>query len=410
VFNVIYVPIINIKTHKSDAGMNSLKVKWSYTLIGLLFFLVGCSGEKNEYIAPPPAEVTVSHPKQQAVVEYLEFTGRTEPVGFAEIKAQASGILRSMHFEAGLNVTKGDLLFVIAPELYQAEVAAAKAELISAQAEFARTEAELKRAEELIKKNFISKTDYLRRKTERDVAQAQIGLKLAKVSSAKIQLSYTQVKAPISGRVSRNRVDVGNLVGEGEATLLTTITQYRPMYAYFHLNERDLLRVMKIRDKKSAEMQHDTDTQADKELDIPLALGLADEEGFPHKGELDFGESALNTQTGTIELRGVFANREKPIRLIPGLFARLRLPVGKTENALLIDERAISSDQSGRYVLVVNQENKVEKRPVSLGQKVKTQVVIKKGIKATDKIIVNGLQRARPGSVVNPKMSASIAG
>jgi len=167
---------------------------------------------------------------------------------------------------------------------------------------------------------------------------------------------------------------------------------------------------MKIRYKKSMEMKHDTDTQSDKELHIPLALGLADEVGFPHKGELDFGESALNTQTGTIELRGVFANSEKPIRLIPGLFARLRLPVGKTENALLIDERAISSDQSGRYVLVVNQENKVEKRPVSLGQKVKTQVVIKKGIKATDKIIVNGLQRARPGSVVNPKMSASTAG
>lgn len=146
-----------------------------------------------------------------------------------------------MHFVPGVKVKQGDLLFVIDPEPYQAELEAAQAELISAKAQLNRTQAELERADKLIEKNYISKTDHLRRKTERDVAQASIGLKAARVHSAEIQLEYTQVTAPISGRIGRNMVDIGNLVGEGEATLLTTITQYKPMYAYFHLNERDLL-------------------------------------------------------------------------------------------------------------------------------------------------------------------------
>lgn len=381
-----------------------------YLLFSFWLILVSCSDGKNTYVAPPPATVTVSLASQKSVIEYLEFTGTTKSVGFAEVKAQASGLLKSMHFEPGLHVKQGDLLFLIDPEPYQAKLAAATAELVSAQAELARSQAELKRAESLIKKNFISQTDYLRRKTERDVAQAKIGLKQANVQAAKIELSYTQVKAPISGRVGRNNVDVGNLVGEGESTLLTTVTQYKPMYAYFHLNERDFLRVMKIRGKKAENIDHDFEKQADQALHIPLFLGLVDEQGYPHKGELDFGESALNASTGTIELRGVFANAEKPIRLIPGLFARLRLPVGKTDDALLVDERAISADQSGRFVLIVDKKNKVEKRRVVLGQRIEGQVVIKEGIKATDKIIINGLQKARPGSIVNPQNAAITAG
>jgi len=315
-----------------------------------------------------------------------------------------------MHFEPGLNVKQGDLLFIIDPEPYQAKLAAAQAELVSAKAQLNRTQAELKRADELIKKHFISKTEYLQRKTERDVAQAAIGLKSAGVRSAEIQLGYTQVVAPINGRISRNAVDLGNLVGEGEATLLTTITQYKPMYAYFHLNERDLLRIMKLRGEKAQQMGHDSEKEPEHKLNIPLQLGLADEEGYPHQGELDFGESSLNTSTGTIELRGIFTNEGNPTRLIPGLFSRLRLPINKSQQALLISERAIGSDQSGRFVLVVNQENKVEKRLVTLGQHLDGMVVISKGIKADDKVIINGLQKARPGSVVNPTTATAKAG
>jgi RND family efflux transporter MFP subunit len=373
------------------------------------FALLSACDKKNAYIAPPPAEVTVSQPTQQSVTEYLEFTGTTASVGFVEVRAQVSGILKSMHFEPGVNVKQGDLLFTIAPEPYKAELVAAKADLVSAQAELNRAQAELKRADSLIKKNFISKTDYLQRKTDRDVAQAAIGVKSAKVRSAEIQLSYTQVTAPITGRISRNKVDIGNLVGEGEATLLTSVTQYQPMYAYFHLNERDLLRIMQLRRKEFQTANLDPDKLLDKDIHIPLQLGLADEEGYPHQGELDFGESKLNTDTGTIELRGIFENTAKPPHLLPGLFARLRLPISENSRALLINERALLADQSGRYVLVVNEENKVEKRPVVIGQRLEGMVVIQKGLKVADKIIINGLQKARPGSVVSPQ-TAAVAG
>ena len=384
--------------------MSLIQHRWYYQflLCLLVLFLTACES-KNEYITPPAPEVTVSQPIQKSVTEYLEFTGTTQSVGFAEVKARVSGILESMHFEPGVQIKQGDLLFIIDPELYQAELAAAQAELISAKAELNRAQAELERADQLIQKNYISKTDHLRRKTERDVAQATIGLKAAKVRSAEIQVEYTQVTSPISGRVSRNMVDIGNLVGEGEATLLTTISQYKPMYAYFHLNERDLLNLMTLRSKTAQETGHDTDEMPDNKLNIPLFMGLADEDGYPHQGVLDFGESELNTNTGTIELRGVFANAEKPTRLLPGLFVRLRLPIGETPDALLIDERAIAADQSGRYLLVVNKENKVEKRPVALGQHLDGMVVIREGIRAEDKVIINGLQKARPGSVVNPQ-------
>ena len=383
--------------------MNHSQHSWYFQFFMGLFVLLlsGCE-KKNEYIAPPPPEVTVSQPIQKSVTEYLEFTGTTKSVGYAEIKARVSGILESMHFVPGVKVKQGDLLFIIDPEPYEAELAAAKADLISAKAEASRTQTELERADQLIKKNFISKTDHLRRKTERDVAQASIGLKAAKVRSAEIQLEYTQVVAPISGRVSRNMVDIGNLVGEGEATLLTSVTQYQPMYVYFHLNERDLLSLMTLRTQKAEETGHDLDKTSENELNIPLHLGLADEEGYPHQGVLDFGESELNAGTGTIELRGVFANEQKPVRLLPGLFTRLRLPIGETPKALLISERAIAADQSGRYVLVVDKENKVEKRLVTLGQQLDGMVVIKKGIKAEDRVIINGLQKARPGSLVKP--------
>ena len=389
--------------------MNLLQRSWYFQFVMILLALLLTACEKNEYIAPPPAEVTVSQPIRQSVIEYLEFTGTTQSVGFVEVRARVSGILKSMHFTPGINVKQGDLLFEIDPEPYQAELAAAQAELVSAEAKSKRAEAELKRADDLVKKNFMSKTEHLQHQTARDVAQAAIGLKAAKVRSAEIQLSYTRVTAPISGRVSRNLVDVGNLVGEGKATLLTSVTQFKPMYVYFHLNERDLLSLMKLRREKAQQTGHDVDSRPDSELEIPLNLELADETGYPHQGVLDFAESTLDTSTGTIELRGIFANTEESVRLVPGLFARLRLPVSKNDQALLISERALAADQSGRYVLVVNQENKVEKRPVTLGQRLDGMVVIKKGLKAEDNVIINGLQKARPGNVVNPQ-TASTAG
>jgi RND family efflux transporter MFP subunit len=381
-----------------------------HLIISLLTLgLVSCD-QKNEYIAPPPPDVTISQPIQKNVTEFLDFTGTTQSVHFAEVQARVSGTLTHMHFNPGSIVKQGDLLFVIDPEAYQAELAAAKAELSSAKAEFNRTQIELNRASELIRKNHISKTEFLKRQTERDVAQAAIGLKSALVRSAQIQLGYTKVTAPISGRVGRNLVDIGNLVGEGEATLLTTLTQYQPIYAYFHLNERDLLRLMKLRRDKNTKTGQASENFKNAQIAIPVYLGLSDEEDYPHQGKLDFRESALDTSTGTIELRAVFNNTENPVSLLPGLFSRLRVPVNEIQHALLIHESALASDQSGHYLLVINPKNKVEKRQVTVGQRSEGMIVIKKGLIAEDKVIINGLQKARPGRVVKPQTASSTAG
>ncbi len=382
---------------------------WKLTIhqVALMFvvgLLLGCS-EQNRYIEPPPPSVTVSKPVRQKVTEYLEFTGTTSSVGFVEVRARVAGELQSMHFEPGAFIAKDDLLFIIDPQPYQADLDAALADLASAKAEYHRTEVELEQADQLFKKNYMSETDHLRKKTDRDVAKANIGRMQAKVENARIKLGYTRVTAPIAGRVGRNMVDIGNLVGDGETTLLTTVTQYDPIYAYFHLNERDLLRIMAVQRKQLEQSPPDSRDMPTSALKIPVYLGLSDETGYPHRGILDFGASGVNTDTGTIELRAVFPNTEGPVvQMVPGLFVRLRFPVGTDSKALLVSERAFAVDQEGEYVLVANSENVVEKRPVVSGQVVDGMKVIKKGITADDRIIINGLQRARPGGKVNPQL------
>ena len=198
---------------------------------------------------------------------------------------------------------------------------------------------------------------------------------------------------------------MGNLVGEGEPTLLTKVTRYDPMYAYFNLNERDLLMVMATFRKRVEEKGLDPDKDSGVEADIPLFLGLANEKGYPHKGTLDYAESGVDTGTGTLELRGVFPNPGRPAVLVPGLFTRLRMPIDKQKNALLVTERAIGADQGGRYLLAVNSENVVEKRPIRMGRLVDGMRVIEEGVQPGEWVVVNGLQRVRPGAKVDPEQT-----
>jgi membrane fusion protein (multidrug efflux system) len=223
---------------------------------------------------------------------------------------------------------------------------------------------------------------------------------------AEIDLGYTEVKAPIAGRVGRNRVDVGNLVGEGDATVLTEITAYDPMYAYFNLNERDLLRVMAMYRERIEEKGLDPEKDTAYEAGIAVSIGLADEEGYPHEGLLDFAESGVDPETGTLQLRGSFPNPSASPVLIPGLFVRVRVPVAERPDMPLVTERAIGADQSGPYVLVVDaQGGVVEKRNVRLGQLVDGLRVIEDGLGRDQWVVVNGLQRARPGGKVDPEMT-----
>jgi len=365
--------------------------------------LLAACEQKNTYVEPPPPKVTVAEPLQQEVIDYLEFTGNTRAFEEVEIRARVSGFLQSMHFTPGTGVDMGDQLFVIDPKEYQAEFNAATAELNAAKAMQHRAKTEYDRAKRVFDKGAGRETDVVKWRGERDVALAAIERAKANLERADLNLGYTQVTAPISGRVSRNFVDVGNLVGESEPTLLTTVTRHDPMYVYFNLNEYDLLRVLTMYRKRIKEKNIDADKEPDSQAEIQLFLGLANEQGYPHEGVLDFAESGVDPATGTIQLRGVFPNPGPPNILLPGLFARLRMPIDKRENTLMVTERAIGADQGGNYLLTVGSDNVVEKKPIRMGQLVDGLRVIEEGLQPGDLVIVKGLQRSRPGGKVEPE-------
>jgi RND family efflux transporter MFP subunit len=367
-----------------------------------MVLLWGCT-QKNEYAPPPPPKVTVAQPLVEEVTDYLEFTGTTEAVAQVDVRARAKGLLESMNFAPGTEVQAGDLLFAIDPREYQAELDAAQAELASAEAQLKRAGIELGRAQRLYKKKAGSESDVVKWQGEADVAKAAILRAQAKVEAAQLNLGYTQVTAPIEGRVSRDLVDPGNLVGYGEPTLLATVTDDNPIYAYFNLNERDLLMVMRQYKARHQDGGTDSAEVPIKEARIPVLLGLADEQGYPHEGIIDYVDSSVDPNTGTLQLRGVFANEGRPRELLPGLFTRLRMPIRQRQDALLVSERAVGADQGGPYLLVVDSANLVQKRPIVKGQVIDGLVVIDEGLRPGEWVVVKGVQRARPGAKVDPQ-------
>ena len=372
------------------------------TVAVLALLLAGC-GDSNTYVEPPPPQVTVATPVIQGVTDYLEFTGTTAAIDHAEVRARVAGVLESLHFTPGTYVEQGDLLFVIDPRQYAAELQAAEAELASAQADEMLAQTELARAKTLYKKSAGPESDIVKWQGQLGTARAAILLAEAKIKSAELQVEYTQVAAPISGRVGREQVDLGNLVGNGEATLLTEITRFNPMYVYFNLNERDLLSVLKMYREKIKQGGMDSTSVYLQAAQLPVYMGLANEEGYPHEGVFEFAESGVDTETGTMELRGIFANDEQPPALLPGLFARIRVPVATRPDMLLVSERAVAQDQGGTYLLVVNSDNKVERRGITIGQRIDGLVVIEEGLRTDDRVVVDGVQRARPGRMVAPE-------
>lgn len=354
-------------------------------------FLLACE-EENTYVPPPLPKVTVARPLIQEVTEYLDFTGTTAAFAQVEVPARVPGVLVSVHFEPATPVSEGDMLFTIDPEEYEAHVQAAETELAQAEAREIETGKTLQRSETLAERGNVSQAKVDEAQADFASAKAEVLVRKANLTRARINLGYTELKAPISGRVGRNLVDVGNLVGQGETTLLTDITTYDPIYVYFDVNERDLLRVMSISRNEDAD-----DGRAGKREPTPLELGLANETGYPHSGVTDFAESQVDPDTGTLRVRGVFDNPGRQPLLFPGLFARIRVPIAKRPDMPLVTGRAIGFDQSGQYVLVVNAENVVEKRSVALGSTVDGLQVVESGVEANDLVVVNGLQRAREG-------------
>jgi len=347
----------------------------------------------NEYVEPPPPKVTVARPESRSVVDYLEFTGTTRAINTVEIRARIPGVLREVNFEEGSFVEQGALLFVIEPDEYQARVNRAQASLEVARTGKALANATLARMEQAFKTRAVSELDVLEARAKADAAAAHVDSARAELEQAKLDLGYTQIHAPIGGRVGRRRVDPGNLVGAEEKTLLTTIVQYDPIYAYFDMSERDLLATAKDRP---------SDARSSERPPIPAQLGRASDDGYPFEGRVDFSDQEVDPETGTFLIRGVFPNPQ-PIQLLPGLFVRLRIPAKTREGALLVSDRAVGSDQGGKYLLIVDDQDVVQHRSVEVGALVDGMRVIESGIQADAWVVVNGLLRARPGSKVVPE-------
>ncbi|MFO7803587.1 MAG: efflux RND transporter periplasmic adaptor subunit [Desulfovermiculus sp.] len=354
-----------------------------------------CKQDKNSYQAPPPPEVTVDTPTQQSVTEYEYATGTTKASQSVDLQAQVNGYLQSINFQSGDMVDKGDLLFKVDPLPYQAALNKAKAELEAKKAELQLAQATLQRKQSAFQDQAVSEVEVIEAKAKKDTAQAAIGAAQAQVEEARINLNYTRMHAPFSGRISRNFVDPGNLINS--STLLASIVQYSPIYVYASISEDTLLKFMKHAREKDTSL-------ADSEQGIPVFMSLGNEQDYPHKGRIDYTDPQVDTSTGTIQIRGIFENAD--MYLMPGLFSRLRFPVAEDRDALLVPDVALSEDQRGRFVYVVEKDNTVRVQMVTTGPKVDRLRVIRSGLDPDDKVIVNGIQRARPGAKVSPVLAS----
>ena len=380
-----------------------------------IILAVGCS-QPNQYQAPPPASVTVTRPVISTVTKYLDETGTTEAVDRVEVRARVRGFLEKVRFQDGDNVEKDDPLYLIQPLEHQAAFDAAEADLAIANAEvnaanaevgandvgLRRAELEVTRQENLFKNNATAESKVQTAVAERDGAIAAVAAAKAKVGAAeaavtaataaktqaKLELDYCTINAPIDGRVERTLVKVGNLVGDGEATHLTTMVSYDPIHVYFNISERSLLRARSGVKDKPRERPDITRIKA--------YLRRAVDEGFPFEGNLDYADLGVDQSTGTFTIRAVFPN--KSLELFPGLFVRVRVPIGTVENAVLLPERCVAVDQAGRFVLILDDQNVVARCNVKLGEKYGELVVIADGLDGTETVVIDGIQRGPAGS------------
>lgn len=360
-------------------------------LLTILTFTFGC-GDRNTYAPPPPPEVTVSQPIHRPVTGYHELTGTTQAINTVQLTARVQGYLEKVFFQDGDLVKKGQLLFLIEPDMYEARLRLAEAQVLQVQAQLDHAETELARFSNLVKQRAAAQTDVDNCRFQRDNARASLLAAQANRDLAKLDLSYTRVTAPFDGRIGRRLQDPGNLVGAGENTVLAEINQIDPIYVYFTISETELLRRIQATGVSP--------TEAEK-LKIPVYLGLANEEGYPHEGYLDFTGISVTPTTGTLLLRGIFPNPDG--KILPGLYARVRVQKLDSERiAVLVPQTALGYDQLGTYVLVVNDQDLVERRGVKTGDQVGDLSVIEEGLQGDEWIVVSGLLRAIPGAKVTP--------
>lgn len=347
---------------------------------------------------PGAPVVTVTHPRERKITEWDEFTGRFQAVQHVDVRARVSGYLESVHFQEGQIVHQGDLLFIIDPRPYQAAVSRAEGALAQAQSRLKLAQLDLARGERLLKKSAISREEVDKRRATLQETQAGVEVAQAELRTAQLNLGYTRITAPVTGRISSRHVDVGNLIASGaSAQVLTTIVSLDPVYFVFNVSEDEYLKFERL--CKQDDLSGDTGR--------PAQLRLLDEQGWSHKGHIDFVDNSLDPGTGTLRMRAVFPNPDGVLR--PGLFGRLRLSPAGPQKALLIPDAAVVSDQASKMVLTVAADGTVKPQPVKLGPLYGRMRVVKSGLSPADQVIVQGLLRARPGSKVTPQFAVDAA-
>jgi RND family efflux transporter MFP subunit len=384
-----YQPLAAPDSHKRRAA----RTVSTAAMVLSFMLLAGC--EQNAFVPPPPPSVDVAVPVQRNVTRYLEATGNTAPIKQVDLVARVQGVLQAISYQDGAFVKEGASLFTIEPETYKLKLDQAQAAEAGAQASVKQSDADYKRQADLVQRQAVSQATLDTSTSNRDNAQANLLQAQANTKIAAVNFGYTNVTAPFDGIVSAHLVSVGELVGAASPpTQLATIVQLDPIYVNFNVSEQDVLRVRAEAAKRGI-------STADLRT-LPIEVGLQTETGYPHKGKLDYVSPILNQSTGTLPVRGVLSNPDRV--MLPGYFVRIRVPFDKQDNALLVPDVSLGSDQAGRYLLVVNADNVVEQRKVQTGALEGDLRVIEAGLKPDDKVVIAGLLRAIPGQKVAPKL------
>jgi RND family efflux transporter MFP subunit len=372
-------------------------------LVAMVVSTAGCDQKENKFVPPPP-KVTVSKPVRQEVTDYLEFTGKTQAVNTVQLVARVQGYLEKVLFRDGEIAKKGALLFQIQQDTYRAMLKEAEGNVLTQKARVDHARIEFARNNDLYRQKAGAQTDVENWRFQLDSAQAGLMTAEAQRALAELNLGYTSITAPFDGRIDRKLVDPGNLVGPGNTgsipsgsgasagTILAQMTQIDPLYVYFNVSETDISALPSV---------SELPWRQGNDARYPIYMGLANEDGYPHEGHLDFASVSVSSTTGTLLMRGVVPNAEG--KMLPGQYARVRVRVGKATSAILIPKVAIGFDQGGDYVLVVNERNMVERRNVKTGASHGGLYVIGSGLNGDEWVIVKGLLRASPGRQVTPE-------
>jgi RND family efflux transporter MFP subunit len=362
-------------------------------LILTLAVTAACKKE-NAYVPPPPPQVGVAKPLQQAVLPYLEVTGNAVAFNQVDLVARVEGFLQEINYQDGAEAKQGDTLFVVEPTPYQAKLQQAQASMAATQADLVQAQAEFTRQSTLGRSDFASQSAVDQARAKRDSDQANLTNLQAGVTLAAINLGYTRVTAPFDGVVTAHLVSVGSLVGVNGPTKLATIVDLDPIYATFTVSEQDVLRIkaaMAARGIKAPEIAK-----------VPVEVGLMTEDGYPHVGKMNYVAPEIDPSTGTLTARGLLQNADRA--LLPGMFLRIRVPLAAEKiNALLVPDQALGADQTGNYLLVVDKDNVVQQRTVTTAQRVGKLRVVSSGLEPDDKVVISGNQKAIPGEKVVPQ-------